>query len=87
MSIVRKTSSAFALSLLLTGGMLTMTAQPAVASGAGALPAQFAMDGGSSYGATLEILGYARLVEASYHRSYEEAKKMRGRMEDFRAPS
>ena len=83
MSIVRKTSSAFALSLLLTGGMLTMTAQPAVASGAGALPAQFAMDGGSSYGATLEILGYARLVEASYQRSYEDAKKMRGVINEF----
>ena len=83
MSIIRNRSGAFALSLLLAGSTLATAPQPAMASGAGALPAQFAMDGGSSYGATLEILGYTRLVRASYERAYEEARKMRTAINAF----
>ncbi|MGX1196852.1 imelysin family protein [Parvibaculum sp. MBR-TMA-1.3b-4.2] len=80
---IKSRRGVIALSLLLAGGTIALPAQSVLASGAGAIPAQFAMDGGSSYGATLEILGYARLVEASYQRSYEDAKKMRGVINEF----
>lgn len=80
---IKSRRGVIALSLLLAGGALALPAQPAQASGAGAIPAQFAMDGGSSYGATLEILGYTRLVGASYQRAYADAKEMRGVIDEF----